>query len=46
MKSSYSRRQFVKKSAINAIGLGVATNIPLIGQGKGQPAGRPYKNPN
>jgi hypothetical protein len=32
MKSSHSRRQFVKTSAINAIGLGVAGNLPLIGQ--------------
>jgi hypothetical protein len=32
MKSTFSRRQFVKKSAVNAIGLGVVSNVPLIGQ--------------
>ena len=32
MKQSYSRRQFIKKSAISAIGLGVVSTIPLFGQ--------------
>ena len=32
MKSSYSRRQFVKTSGINALGLGIAGNIPILGQ--------------
>ena len=32
MKSSYSRRNFVKKSAINALGLGVVSNVPVFGQ--------------
>ena len=31
MKSSYSRRQFVKKSCINAIGVGVVSNLPFFG---------------
>ena len=32
MKQSYSRRHFVRISGINALGLGVAGNIPFIGQ--------------
>jgi len=32
MKQSYSRRDFVRISGINAIGIGVAGNIPVIGQ--------------
>lgn len=32
MKQSYSRRNFVKKSAINALGIGVMSNVPLFGQ--------------
>jgi len=32
MKSSYSRRHFVKTTGINAIGIGVAGNLPLFGQ--------------
>jgi hypothetical protein len=32
MKSLYSRRRFVKTSGINAIGLGVAGNLPFFGQ--------------
>lgn len=32
MKQSYSRRQFIKKSAISAVGLGVVSTIPLFGQ--------------
>ena len=31
MKPSYSRRQFVRTSGINAIGLGVVSNMPLWG---------------
>ena len=32
MEPSYSRRNFVKKSAINVLGLGVVSNSPLFGQ--------------
>lgn len=32
MKPTYTRRNFVKKSAINALGLGVVSNVPLFGQ--------------
>jgi len=32
MKTSSSRRNFVKKSAINAIGIGALSNTPLFGQ--------------
>lgn len=32
MKTDYSRRNFVKQSAISAIGLGVVNNVPLFGQ--------------
>lgn len=32
MKSSHSRRHFVKTSTINAIGLGVVSNVPFLGQ--------------
>ena len=32
MNNSYSRRHFVKKSAVNALGLGVVSNVPLFGQ--------------
>jgi hypothetical protein len=31
MKPSYSRRQFIKTSGLNAIGLGIAGNLPLAG---------------
>jgi len=32
MNPLYSRRNFVKKSAINALGIGVVSNVPLFGQ--------------
>jgi hypothetical protein len=32
MKSLHSRRHFVKTSAINAIGIGIVSNVPLLGQ--------------
>ena len=32
MKQLYSRRNFVKKSSINALGLGLVSNVPLFGQ--------------
>jgi hypothetical protein len=32
MKSLHSRRQFVKSTAISAIGLGMAGNFPVVGQ--------------
>jgi hypothetical protein len=32
MESSYSRRQFVKKSATYALELGVVSSVPLVGQ--------------
>ena len=32
MKSLYSRRNFVKKSAVSALGLGLVSNSPLFGQ--------------
>jgi hypothetical protein len=32
MKTDYSRRSFVKKSAVNAVSLGVLNNVPLYGQ--------------